>query len=351
MKDLWKWVLRQWGLVGGALALLLLIVGTAGAQHYGGYGDGYQKPCYGPECYSTPNYHGHGYGYKASSYGGYRSQWSAWTYGPWSKDPCYFAHYRTWYDHCGVATNHNDGWLYSYVHGCYQKHCLIDEYAGKPALQPYGHVEKFSGTQVGYDPDLYCLIQKYPYLFAPGVLQSKGLPGVVSPQDFLEPGGNTGELRQTLAHKESMSAKEHALRIYEKESDRESLQDKVRGQLALVTAQGNQEERLMAEIKEIVAVVKSRAKITAELDTESVPVDDPALAAVITTSCLRCHGAAKQEGGIDFRQADRFTSDQRYAVFSAVLTGEMPKGGTALAKEKIEPFRKWYEEGLLAARR
>lgn len=345
MKDLWKWVLRQWGLVGGALVLLLLVTGTANAQHYGG---GYQKPCYGPDCYSTPSYHG----YKSASYGGYRSQWSAWAYGPWAKDPCYFVHYRTWYDHCGAATNHNDGWLYSYVHGCYQKHCRIDEYVGKPALQPYGYAEKFSGTQVGYDPDLYCLIQKYPYLFAPGVLQAKGLPGVVSPQDFLEPGSNTSELRQTLAHKESMSAKEHALRIYEKESDKEALQDKVRAQLALVTAQGNQEERLMAEIKEIVAVVKSRAKITAELGSdESVPVSDPALAQLIQQQCLRCHGANKQDGGIDFRQADKFTPEQVYAVFSAVLTGEMPKGGKALSRENIEPFRKWYEEGLLAGRR
>lgn len=341
MKELVKCILKS-------LVLLLLVASAANAQHYGGY----SPPCYGPNCYSTPIYYGKSYGHSGGYASGYRSQWSAWTYGPWSTDPKYYVHYRTWYDHCGNPTNHNDGWLYCLdPHGCYIKHCLISEYS-RPALSPYGHLEKFSGTQAGYDPDMYCLVQKYPYLLAPGILASKGLPGVSSPQDFLEPGSNTAELRQTLAHKESMSAKEHALRIYEKESDKEAMQDKLRAQLALVTAQGNQEERLMAEIKEIVAVVKSKANIRADLGAEeSIPVADPALAQAIQGQCLRCHGATKQEGGIDFRQADKFTPEQRYAVFSAVLTGSMPKGNKALSREQAEPFRKWYEEGLLSIRR
>lgn len=345
MKDLIRRWLRML-LGGGAIAtLLLLAVGSASAQ-YGGYSSpGYCQPGYCP-----PTSYGYGH---APAY--YRNVWSAWTYGPWGKDPSYFIYYRTWYDHCGAATNHNDGWLYNrHSQGgkwCYERHCLISAYASKPSLDPSPYVEKYNGTQAGYDADLYAVVKKYPFLFG-GVLAQKDLPYASSPQDFLAPLNSTAELRQTLAHKSEMSSKDIALKIFQQESEAESRDKEVRGRLAIISEHGRQDERMFAEFKEFLAVRRQQVTIDANAgQAVKVPVADPELATLITNNCLRCHGAEKQEGGLDFRQADKFTSDQRYAVFSATLTGEMPKGGTALTRDQTEPFRKWYEEALLAARR
>lgn len=349
MRDLVKWWLKRLGLLDAVAVLLmwaLVFAATASAQ-YGGYGhggscvNGYCPPTYAPS-------YAKGYGYGSQ----YFNTKSAWVYRPWPTDPRYYFHYYTIYDHCGNATNHNDGWLYNLdAHGCYHRHCLISQYASKPSLDPSPYVEHLGGTQVGYDVEQYTVVKKYPFLHQPGVLQGKDLPFASSPQDFLAPYETTGQLRIELAHKADMSTKDIALRVFQQESDRESKQEEVRGKLALLAETGRQDERMFAEFKEFLAVRRGQALISADAGQAKIPVDDPALAQAISTKCFSCHGGDRGvEGGIDFREADKFDREKKYAVFTSVLTGEMPKGGTALSREQSEPFRKWYEDSLLASK-
>lgn len=93
-----------------ALALVagacLSLTPAADAQYYpSGCSSGYCPP--------TNQHFGRSYGYAPSySHTGYRNVLSGWAYTCWSGDHSLYTRHRTWYDHCGTATNHYDrDWL------------------------------------------------------------------------------------------------------------------------------------------------------------------------------------------------------------------------------------------------
>ena len=354
MRDLLKWLWKRMGLLEAAMLVLvwaLVFAATASAQYgHGVYSGGYSSGYSGHGC--SPGYCPPSYGYGTPNpHPYYRNIWSKWAYKTWDSNPSYYVHYRTRYDHCGQWYNENDGWLYKLdSYGCYHKHCLISQYASKPPLAPSPYIEQFGGNSVGYDVEQYTIVKKHPFVHQPGVLQGKDLPLASTPQDFLLQPEKTAALRIELAHKAHMSDKDMYLALAQQAGDQESKQEEVRGKLALLAETGRQDERMFAEFKEFLAVRRGQALITADAGQAKIPVDDPALAQAISTKCFSCHGGGKVEGGIDFREADKFDRDQKYAVFTSVLTGEMPKGGTALSREQSEPFRKWYEDSLLASK-
>lgn len=68
------------------------------------------------------------------------------------------------------------------------------------------------------------------------------------------------------------------------------------------------------------------------------------LQAVVQQSCLRCHGATKDEHGrgFDLRDLHAVSVDDRMESYAQVAAGDMPSKAAPLPREQQRLFREWY---------
>lgn len=331
--------------VGIAIAFVLLAVlifpPMASAQ-YGGYApscaNGYCQPSYG----YSPTY--------TKSYG-YRNQWSAWTYGAWGQDPSYFIFYRTFYDHCGTATNHNDGYLYSrYWHGgkwCYERHCLISAYAVKVPATRY--IDPLGRTEVGYYQPEYEAARAFPYLVKPGVIHAQETPRFLDPRSVLAPLADQSLARSAFVEKAVETTTSMALKIAAQDQANEAEKVRARGTLARQAQNDNTKLQILAKLNEIVATLDNKVSIDAEATPRAIiNVGNQSLSALIQDRCVSCHGPGKAEGGLNFASVAATDFKVWQKSFRKSATGEMPKGGEPLTDEELDLFEEQYQLALKA---
>lgn len=325
MKRLYELIRKL--LAGPAFAILLLMFVAPAFAQYGGYSAGYSAPIY-------------------------RNVWSGWEYKVWPTDPKYYTYHRTWWDHCGTPKNEYDGWLYCLdAHGCYVRHCLISQYGYKPKLGSSPYFDPHGQTEAAYHGDQLALAKALVALTAPGVLAQKNLPFPGSANDILAPSYTTADARVANAHRESMSAKEYAAKIYQAEQDKEKLDLQIRGQIAILREEGQQDERLLAEFKEFRAVRLRQSKISAGAGTQvTIDVPNNELAEIIATKCVSCHGPQKQEGNLDFRNAGSLGYEKWNLCSLRCAAGEMPKDAPKLTLAQTQLFSDQAKIALKAGR-
>lgn len=316
-----------------AMALAVAAVcSTAEAQYYGGTcSPGYCPPTYA-KTYSHPSY---------------RSVWSGWTFAPWAHDGTYFTRYRTWYDHCGTATNHNDGWLYTRdAYGSYCKHCLISSYAAKVPASPY--IDAIGKTESGYHADEYNVVRAYPVLLTTGLIAPKNLPGTIDPRSVLAPPESLAKARQAFAENTQVSSTEMALKIAQGEQAKELEQIRGRNQLAREIQSQQNDERFLAEIKEFFAVRRQQSVIDASAATPRVAlnVGNPKLGELISARCVSCHGPGKAEANLNFANVGPTDFKVWQKSFRKCATGEMPKNGEPLTDDELDLFDEQYQAAL-----
>jgi hypothetical protein len=330
------------------LLVALALVATAALSLLPSAGADY-PPCH--DGYCAPTHYGRSYGRSyAPSYhrSHYRSQWSKWAYTPWDQHPEYFTRHHTWYDDCGHPTNYFDDWLYTrWWNGCewtYRKHCLLSEYAGyKPTLSTSPYIDPLGTTEVAYDRRVYHAAKGYPPLTQPGVLAQKGLPEARSANELLAPYESTAAARVEYASKSDQSAKELAFKVYQGEQQREAEQERIRGELAIIREQGQQDERAFAEFKDFIAVRRQRATIDAsprsrgnQISFDTAQVNSAELGTLLNTRCVSCHGATQQAGKLDLRDYASFDADKWKLIRRVCEEKDMPKEGEPLTAKELD---------------
>jgi mono/diheme cytochrome c family protein len=322
------------------LLLAVLIFPPMVSAQYGGSGYG-----------CSPGYCPPSYGYAPKSYGytpRYYNTRSGWVYRSWPQDPKYYFHYYTIYDHCGKATNHNDGWLYTLdSYGCYHKHCLISQYAYK--LEPSRYIEPRGATEVGYYRPEYELARAFPYLVKPGVIHAQESPRFLDPHSVIAPLNDQESARLAFAEKSVESVTSMGLKIAERGQAIEAEKVRARGQLASQAQNDNTKLQILAKLNEIVATIDRTVTIDAGATPRAIiNVGNPALAALIQDRCVSCHGPSKAEGGLNFSNVAASDVKVWQAAFRKSATGEMPKGGEPLTDDELDLFDEQYQLSLKA---
>lgn len=345
MKRLLEFLQKLWGKAAvPALVLLLAVLifpPMASAQY----------ACQTHDC--APGYCPPSYGYSptyAKSYG-YRNQWSAWTYGAWGQDPSYFIFYRTFYDHCGTATNHNDGYLYSrYWHGgkwCYERHCLISAYAVKVPANRY--IDPLGRTEVGYYQPEYEAARAFPYLVKPGVIQAQDTPRFLDPRSVLAPLADQSLARSAFVEKAVETTTSMALKIAAQDQANEAEKVRARGTLARQAQNDNTKLQILAKLNEIVATLDNKVSIDAEATPRAIiNVGNPELARVIQDRCVSCHGPGKAEMGLNFASLAATDFKMWQKINRKVLTGQMPPDQPIDEEAELDLFDEQYQLALKA---
>jgi hypothetical protein len=306
---------------------------------------GYAAPA-ASAAYCPPSY-GNSYYYSAPTY----SAWAYWTYPGTS----YFYRVRYRYDG-GQQLLEDDGQLYTrYWHAgawCYNQHCLIADYVNKPAivLQPAAKLAVLGSADYGFDPLKYATAKLYGPVVA-GILQQQPSPSPVDVASLLPPLATERPARQEAALKHATSASEALKQIAIGEQDNEKRETEARRQLALQANKMQAFERMLGKFTEMAAVADQQATVSATANAAQIPVSDPALGQVISTSCFRCHGGEKTDAGLDFKLAASFDAPKWRKIVRAVVGGAMPKGASPLSDEQLALFEDQYDRARqLAAR-
>ena len=74
---------------------------------------------------------------------------------------------------------------------------------------------------------------------------------------------------------------------------------------------------------------------------QGIPSGDPKVQALLTRSCVKCHGGDKPKAGLSFENADSIGALVRWKSYNAALTGEMPQGSGPLGDEEVDLLREW----------
>lgn len=304
------------------------------------------------QCYSrgycAPNYSsGYGYaqnyGYSSYSYPTY----SAWVYLRWPTDANYFTRSRYAYSY-GARTLEHDGYLYSFDGYSYSQHCPIGSYAAKSAvvLQPAVKVLVSGTTDYGYQAQQYAVAKVYGPQIAT-LIQQQGSPSPVDVASLLPPVQTERVARLDASYRANASATEMLAQAIRADQENERAETDARRQLALQANQFQAFERMLGQFKDMSAIVNQQAQVSASANAGSIPINDPALLAVVSQNCFACHGGSEGvKGGVDFRSANTFSSQAWKQARNAVLSGRMPKGGQALGDEAADLFDRQYQTAL-----
>lgn len=298
-------------------------------------GNGY----YYPHSYCAPNYcppsYSQSYHYTSTTY-------SAWTYRIYPGTEYYYRVRNRVENGCYYPEQ--DIWLYTYSNGCYYQHCKIADYLAKPALvlQPAAQLQALGQTVYGADPTAYAVAKLYGPKYA-SILQQQGSPSPVDVAGLLPPVATQSFAIQEAVSKQAGSASELMAQVLSAEQAKERANIEARRQLALQANQFQAFERMLGQFKDLSAVASQQAQVSATAFIEQIPVQDRTLAQIISTSCFQCHGAAKIEAGLDFKQAASFGANEWKKIRNAVISGRMPKGGTPLDDNQEQFFEDQYD--------
>jgi hypothetical protein len=242
-----------------------------------------------------------------------------------------------------------DPWLYTLHCGNYVQHCLISDYVAKPAvaLVPASKLAVIGTAEYGFNPTSYALAKLDPKLA--GLLPPQYAPSPIDVASLLPPATTTSPARIEAASKAQSSAAEALSAIALGEQQRERENDASRHRLGEIVAKAQAFERAMGKFAEMTAVSDRTA--TFGSTGPQIAVGDQQLAQLIGTSCFQCHGGAKSEAGLDFKQAASFDDDQWSTIVAYVQAGLMPKGGQPLGKDQVALFKAEYKRSLSRAAR
>ena len=313
-----------------SLVLMLLSVLALASDALAGYPQYY----YPSSTYCAPTYSGHSYNYSSVTY-------SAWAYWVYPGTPYYYrVRYR--YD-CGQRHLEDDGWLYTVQNGCYCQHCKIADYQ-KPVvvLQPDAALQKLGHTDYGVDAQQYAVAKVYGPKIA-SLLQQQGTPSPIDIASILPPVTTSSLAIQQAVTKQAASGTELMAQVISAEQANERAKNDARAQLALQSNQFQAFERMLGQFKEMAAVANQQASISATAYADQIPVSDTTLKQIISVSCFQCHGGAKTEGGVDFKQAASWQAKEWKAIRNAVISGRMPKGGQSLDDNQQQFFEDQYD--------
>ena len=298
-------------------------------------------PYYYPSTtYCAPTYSGHSYNYSTVSY-------SAWAYWVYPGTPYYYrVRYR--FD-CGQRYLENDGWLYSSQNGCYYQHCKIADYQ-KPTvvLEPSSALHQLGQLDVGYDAQRYAIAKAYGPQVA-SLLQQQGVPSPVDVAALIPPPNTLSSAIVSSATKTASSGSDLLAQVLSAEQATQRANNEIRGKLAMQVAALQSTERIIGQVKEIQAVASQQATISATANADQIPISEPTLKQIVSTSCFQCHGGAKTEGGLDFKQAAAFGAKEWKAIRNAVISGRMPKGGQPLDDNQQQFFEDQYDRARSVA--
>lgn len=86
------------------------------------------------------------------------------------------------------------------------------------------------------------------------------------------------------------------------------------------------------------SIVPTQPPQVAQQSQQQTRFSERAPQSIIQAACLKCHGGAKVEHNIDFRNG--LTCDQKLDAVALAATGEMPKGGSKLSPEQFAQLKK-----------
>ena len=299
--------------------------------------------------YYPQNYCNTGYCAPTHSYPVTYGEWAYWIYptGTQTATPYYYR-VRVKYEN-GCRSIDNDGYLYTYVNGCYHKHCLITEFHSKAAiaLVPTGELKQLGQTVYGNDPLAYLVAKTYGKEYATQ-LQQQGVPSPVDVAGLLPPLATQRVAIIESATKQARSGGDLLASVLVAEQNTELANIQTRGKLAMQVAALQSTERIFGKVAEIQAIAAQQATISATAFTEQIPIQDQNLRQIVATSCFACHGAADAKGGVDFKQAGTWSAKEWKRVWLAAETGRMPKGGQPLDETSVAYFETQYERAKSA---
>ncbi len=296
---------------------------------------GYPHTYYAPSSYCAPTYYPQSYHYTSATY-------SAWTYRIYPGTEYYYRVRNRVENGCYYPEQ--DIWLYSYVNGCYQQHCKIADYLAKPALvlQPAAQLQSLGQTVYGADPTAYAVAKLYGPKYAT-LLQQQGSPSPVDVAGLLPPLSTQSFAIQEAVSKQASSGTELMAQVLAAEQSKERASIEARRQLALQANQFQAFERMLGQFKDMSAVASQQAQVSATAFADQIPIADQTLRQIVSTACFQCHGAAKIDGGLDFKLAASFGAPEWKKIRNAVISGRMPKGGQPLDDNQQQFFEDQYD--------
>lgn len=289
-----------------------------------------------PYCYQPTYYQPQSYHYTSTTYSG-------WTYRVYPGTEYYYRVRNRVENGCYYPEQ--DIWLYVYHDGCYQQHCKIADYLAKPALvlTPKGDLLRLGTTDYGADAKSYAVAKLDPRYA--NLLQQQGVPSPVDVAGLLPPISTTRiaiaeSVGKNVSSSLALMAQVHA---DEQATNREIVAARSRLAMQANSIQGL--ERVFGKWTEMQAVAAQQASVSAQANIAQIQIGDPALAAVISASCFRCHGGEKVSKGVDFRQVASWTADNWKLVKRKVERGQMPPAGEGeLDDAQIDLFDAYYDK-------
>ncbi|WP_254512871.1 hypothetical protein [Anatilimnocola floriformis] len=315
-----------------ALAIVALVGLQADAQ--------YRRGCYTPTYYTQPCYQQPYCGPTCATYPSYGS----WQWGQWETDPAYWVKSR-WINYSACDRRfESDGYLYIKTHCGFDRALLKSDYAVQYrsiCLQPEPRVPYFGTTQYGIDPYRDAVARAYGP--GPARLLQQQPPSPLDVAALLPPPSNERAARIEHAGKGATSANEALKSIALAEAANERVETEARRDIAMAATHYQAFERAMGKFNEVAAVANSRSTVSSDAARSTIPVDDPELAAIISTKCLECHGGGATKGGVDFRDAKSFKSKTWGSCWALVKTGAMPDGGQRLSPTEVKAFERQFD--------
>lgn len=291
--------------------------------------------CFNPGYHSSypvgyPGRYGYSYGYNSDYYG----EWAYWVY---PGTPYY---YRVRYHYCnGGRSLDNDGQLYTNHNGCYTPHCAIAAYLARPTvvLTPRAELDVIGQTVFGADPTQYAVAKLYGPKTAT-LLQQQVTPSPVDVAALVPPVATQRFAMVESVSKAADSASGLMATVLAAEQATERASIDARSRLALQANQYQAFERMLGKFGEMTAIQQQQATVSATANAPQIQVGDATLAQIIGTSCFQCHGGARTEAGLDFKQAGQFDAVAWRRIVRAVTSGKMPKGGPPLDDAQVGFF-------------
>lgn len=270
-------------------------------------------------------------------------QYSDWGYVPWETNTTYWLRAR-WVVYSATDKQlENDGWLYRKYQDGYTRVLPLADY-NTSRLNSYPL--QLGSTVYLQNPFKLLAAKTYGIkaaeLVAPGQLSEHGIPEAVDVASLL----GAPQAQSAISLESAAKAQDSALSAYQAitqaqiAKEREEMQ--IRGEIAKTAAASQATERLASQLKEFHAIAMQTAVVGAQKaqgEVAGIPIQNQALASVVSTKCFRCHGGADGvSGGVDFRLADKFDRVSWMKCYISVITGQMPKGGTKLSLQESELF-------------
>jgi hypothetical protein len=259
---------------------------------------------------------------------------------------------RNRYHNGYLAGSDHDGYLYTFAGGCYTQHCTIADYVSpKPALVlvPTAELQQIGTAKYVIDPVRNALAKYDPRL--QGLVPPQGVPSPVDIASLLPPAATERAARTEATYKLSSSAQEtlRSLALAEQQNERD--ESAARAKLANDVARHQSLERIVGKLGELMAVTENQATINPSAVSAQIPLKNAQLVQLVSTKCFNCHGGAKTEAGVDFKEADRWGEDEWANVIGQVASGAMPRGGQKLTKDELALFKGEFKRVVsLAAR-